>query len=155
MDRNIVTQEDVLRDSIASARDRGAGEAGNGAPRRTADDYWARLTKYVPVEIISAYLLIVGLIPSDDSGGPLRSWLLAASLLAGVVGTWFFAKRVLGVIRPLQAAMSCLGFVVWALATGGWFALQAWYEPWLGTAAVIVFGVVIQIVKVPPLPDNS
>ena len=71
------------------------------------------------------------------------------------MGTWFFAKRVLGVIRPLQAAMSCLGFVVWALPTGGWFALQAWYEPWLGTAAVIVFGVVIQIVKVPPLPDNS
>ena len=125
------------------------------APRRTADDYWARLAKYVPVEIISAYLLIVGLIPSDDGGGPPRSWLLAASLVAGVVGTWFFARRVLGVVRPLQAAMSCLGFVVWALATGGWFALQAWYEPWLGTVAVIVFGVVIQIVKVPPLPENS
>ena len=70
------------------------------------------MTKYVPVEIISAYLLVVGLIPSDDGGGTRRSWLLALGLVAGVVGTWFFARRVLGVVRLMQAAMSCLGFVV-------------------------------------------
>lgn len=153
VERNIITRADVLTGALADSATRGEGGATPVGAQRTADDYWAKLAKYVPVEIISAYLLIDGLIRSSTLGDTARWWLLLGVLLAGIVGTWFFARRVLGVVRPSQTSMSCVGFVVWALAMGGWFALQPWYGPWMGTGAVIVFGVLVQIVKVPPLPN--
>jgi branched-subunit amino acid transport protein len=153
VDRNIITRTDLLSGALADSATRGDGQAVPGGAQRSADDYWAKLAKYVPIEIISAYLLIDGLIRSGTSSNSARWWLLLGFLVAGVVATWFFARRVLGVVRSSQTSMSCIGFVVWVLATGGWFALQPWYGPWIGTGAVIVFGVLAQIVNVPPLPS--
>lgn len=153
MERNIITKTDLLARAAEESTSRGLDVAPAGGSQRTADDYWAKLAKYVPIEIISAYLLIDGLIRSGASSDSAREWLMFGFLSAGVVATWFFARRVLGIVRRTQTVLSCVGFIIWVLATGGWFALQSWYAPWIGTVAVIVFGVLVQIVKIPPLPD--
>jgi branched-subunit amino acid transport protein len=119
-----------------------------------ADDYWSRFLKYVPVEMISAYLILQGLVLSAyTSGSSARSWGLGVLLVLGAVGSYYFSRRVLGVMRPQQAAMSVLAFVIWCFAIGGWFATTDWYAGWMGTAAVVVFAVLVQILKLSPLPD--
>jgi hypothetical protein len=154
VDRNIVTESDVLRASIRQPTRRGNGS--ENIQQLTADDYWSCLAKYVPIEVISAYLIIKGLIESD-SGADLttRSVLLGVLGALGIVATWAFARRVLNVVRLAQIVMSCIAFLAWAAVSGGWFSLQPWYRPWFGAALVVVFGVLVRIVQVPPLPADE
>jgi hypothetical protein len=119
------------------------------------DDFSARLLKYVPLEIVGAYLALQGLISTAYAHRPSLHWWLLALLIIGVVGSWFFAGRVMGVIRVGQLTMTCLAFAVWVLATGGWFATNGWYSAWMGTAAVVIFGVLVRVVRLPPLPVDS
>ncbi len=148
MNRNIVTKEDTKRMPAPSF-----GEPAGGlvAPA-SADSYSDRLLKYVPVEIIGAYLLIEGLLRELLKGDALP-WGLLALMLLGAVGAWLFSTQVLGVLRPVQLAMTVFAFVVWVFATGGWFSTMQFWAPGWGTIAVIVFGVMVQIVKLSPLPN--
>jgi len=153
MNRNIITTEDL-------APAVGGPDSLGGLPSTTpavpavpakADDYFDRLMKYIPVEIITAYLLIDGIIRSLLQPGAL-TWGLILVFLAGAVGTWFFAQQVLGITRRVQLTMSVIAFVVWVFAIGGWFStLQFWVPGW-GTIAVIIFGVLVKVVKLDPLP---
>jgi hypothetical protein len=154
VDRNIVTESDVIRRAIRQPAPRGLDNT--TTQQLTADDYWSRLTKYVPIEIISAHLIIKELVESDTSIGPgARSILLAVFGVLGIVATWAFAERVLKVVRPVQITMSCIAFVAWTAVSGGWFSLQAWYRPWFGIVLVVAFGVLVRIMKVPPLPPDD
>lgn len=150
MDRNIIT----WRDEVQSQRS--GSERTEEESAKTLDNYWARLAKYVPIEVISAYLLIKGALESaykaNDATGRL---FLACLTILGIAGTWFFAKRVLGVIRWQQCAISSLAFLVWVFATGGVFASFAWYMPWMTTAAVVFFGFTAKVVDLPPLPTTE
>lgn len=120
----------------------------------TADDYLTRLLKYVPMEVVGAYLLIAGLISSNvEDGDDLRAWLLGL-LLATLVLTALYVVRVLGVVRLGQAAMSVVGITTYAFAMGGWFGTLDWYEPWHGTVALVVFGVLVRVIRLAPLPTD-
>jgi hypothetical protein len=154
VDRNIVTESDVIRRAIRQPTIRGA-ESPN-TQQLTADDYWSRLTKYVPIEIISAYLILKGLIESDTgSSQSVQNIFLATIVVLGIAGTWAFAQVALKVVRPAQITISCIAFIAWSAVSGGWFSLQGWYRPWFGAALVVVFGVLVRIVKVPPLPPDE
>ena len=147
MDRNIIT----WRDEAQSRRS--GSERVEEDPAKTLDNYWARLAKYVPIEMISAYMLMKGALESAYKASDTSGRLFLGGLTAlGIVGTWFFAKRVLRVIRWQQCAVSSLAFLVWVFATGGVFASFSLYMPWMTTAAVVFFGVTAKIVDLPPLP---
>mgnify|MGYP005842852785 CR=1 FL=1 len=151
MDRNIMTTQDVI------ARQRPESEAADEATARVvptqADSYFDRLAKYVPVEIIGAYLLIEGLV-KELTEGAAEGWALLVLLLLGLAATWLFAQRVLHVVRTTQRVMSVLAFAVWVFATGGWFATLSFWAPGWGTVAVIAFGVAVRIVQLEPLPQE-
>ncbi|GAA3989763.1 hypothetical protein GCM10022247_05470 [Allokutzneria multivorans] len=152
MNRNVVTFADVALSSGATRGD--SDRPGKALPGQlTADDYWSRLAKYVPIEMISAYVLLKGLIESAYKPGQ-TALTVALGVLAvlGAATTWLFSRRVLRVVRKSQAVLSVFGFLVWTIATGGVFATMSWYQPWMGTAAVIMFGVAVQIIQLPPLP---
>ncbi len=148
MNRNIITKADAARKPAPSF---GEPSEGLGAPA-SPDTYSDRLLKYVPVEIIGAYLLIEGLLRELLKGDALP-WGLLALMLLGAVLTWFFSNRVLGVLRTAQLAMTVFAFFVWVFATGGWFSTMQFWAPGWGTIAVIIFGVMVQIVKLDPLPN--
>jgi hypothetical protein len=152
VNRNIVTPTDVALGS-SSVRGDNEGEGKTLPGQLTADDYWSRLAKYVPIEMISAYVLLKGLIESAYRPGQTAlAVALGALMVLGAGTTWVFAIRVLHIVRRSQAALSVSGFLVWVVATGGFFATLSWYQPWMGTAAVIMFGVAVQIIQLPPLP---
>lgn len=148
MDRNIVTWIDA-RNSFRS------GSGLQAEKRISEDDYWSRLVKYIPIEIISAYVLLEGLIKSAYQPADVRRTVFLGILVTiGVAGTFFFARRVLKVERWQQISVSAVGFLVWTFATGGFFESFAWYGPWMGSAAVILFGIAVRIIDLPPLPDD-
>jgi hypothetical protein len=147
VNRNILTDDDVPEANLESNAPQELGAT-------VADDYWGRLVKYVPIEIIGAYMIVSGVVDTAyaDSMWQRR---LALGILgaAGVIASWFFALRVLKVVRRVQLMMTGLAFAVWSFATGGVFSTMDWWQPWMGTIAVVVFGVAVRIVGLGPLPE--
>lgn len=141
MNRNIITSADVRTGPL---------ETIGGQP--TVDDYWARLVKYLPVEMIGAYLAVVGVLSSVLDGAALRL-ALGSALVAGAVAVWWFAANVLRVTRRQQRVVSTVAFVLWVFATGGVFGTFGWWAPWMGSVAVVVFGVVVRIIQIGPPPE--
>ncbi|MGD0726664.1 MAG: hypothetical protein ABSB63_14025 [Spirochaetia bacterium] len=139
MNRNIITEGDAKRLEKAPT-----------AP--TKDTYFDRLYKYVPMEIIGAYLVIEGSLKQLLKDMPLLIGLLVLFVL-GILSTWLYARRALNVIRGKQLAMSAFAFVVWVFATGGWFETFTWWAPGWGTIAVVAFAVMVAILKIGPLPE--
>jgi len=68
VDRNIVTQADVIAFELSSSSRSGA-DSPVKAP--TVDDYLSKLLKQVPLEIIGAYLILEGFIKTGLVGQPL------------------------------------------------------------------------------------
>jgi hypothetical protein len=151
VNRNIVTEQDAggsVEESLSAD--------GVAATLPRPDDYMDRLLKYLPAEVGGAYLIIAGLIGSGLAERPrVLQVLLAVLLVLGIAASWLFASRTLHVRRTQQLAMTALAFVVWVSATGGWFATLSWWEAWMGTIFVVVFGFLVRLVPVPPLPPDS
>jgi hypothetical protein len=147
MNRNILVEEDFPELVL---------ESGSDDPRvPTPDGYLGKLIKYIPVEIIGSYLIISGLLESAyASATTARRVSLGLFFILGILVSYAYAKRVLHVVRASQLAMTSLAFAVWVFAAGGVFATLAWWHPWMGTIAVVMFGVLVRIVGLGPLPEE-
>lgn len=156
MNRNIITEDDIQTAAVGTDQP-GDGPVTGAAGTRTvqkADDYFDRLVKYVPLEIIGAYLIVDGLLRELLEGQALSIGLLAL-LVLGLLAAWFFANRVLNVVRTNQLVMTAIAFLVYVFATGGWFATFPFWAPAWGTIAVVLFGVAVRIVGIPPLTQEQ
>lgn len=135
-----------------------AGAAPGGLPVSTADDYLTRLVKYIPPEVIGAYLLLAGLIKTNldgtDQAAELQRW-LGSLLIVMIVLTAVYDKVVLGIVRKSQIAMSIVGLIVYVFVAGDWFATMDWYQQWYSTFALVGFGFLVLFVKLPELPTPS
>jgi hypothetical protein len=81
-------------------------------------------------------------------------WL--GGLLVGTLAlTIPYDLSVLNVIRWQQVAISVVGIAVYVFALGGWFATTTWYHQWYASIVVPVFGLLIAVFKLPPLPASS
>jgi hypothetical protein len=147
----------VLAPGAGPDAGRAAAAAGGAAAVKvpTEDDYITRLLKYVPMEVLGAYLFMAGVIDSNVTDKHDHAiWL--AGLLAGVLlATIAYDIRVLNVVRPMQIAMSVIGLAVYVFSLGGWFATTTWYHQWYASIAVPVFALLVGIIKLKPLPVAS
>jgi len=162
-DRNIVTEKDAEKFRAVSAPP--AITKGMGlyslevetttAPMPSADDYLTKLLKYLPLEVLGVYLFLATLVKQNVTGASsLARWLLGL-LVFTVVVTCLYDYFVLNVKRAVQIVMSGIGIAVYVLASGDWFATTNWYHPWYGTAALPIYALLIQFIKLGPLPNNS
>src|SRR5215211_819868 len=126
----------------------GPGESGNiivspsppvSAPPQTPDDYVDRLLKYIPAESVALYLTLQGIILSGTAeASNLNAWLWFI-LGVGLIGTAVYQWRVLKIGKVVQLALSTAAFGVWVFALGGAFASLPWYEPLIGSLALVIF----------------
>jgi hypothetical protein len=123
-------------------------------PIPTEDGYLTRLLKYVPVEVLGAYLFMSTIIDSNVTGN-LRAYWLGGLLAAVLLLTIPYDYLVLSVVRPEQIAMSVVGLAVYVFSIGGWFATTTWYHQWYASIAVALFALLVGIIKVRPLPETS
>jgi hypothetical protein len=91
-----------------------------GAPEKVmppADDYIDRLIKYIPPDVIAAFLAIEGTIGGAAvPGGVLLSWIVFAVILGA---TPFYLRKIGGITKSRQIALSTIAFVVWTFAYSG------------------------------------
>jgi hypothetical protein len=128
--------------------------APGGVTVPSEDDYLTKVVKYIPPEVLAAYLFMAGVIDSNVSGRHDRAIWLGALLIGVLALTVPYDLTVLKIVRWSQVGMSVLGLAVYVFAVGGWFATTTWYHQWYASIVVPVFGIVIAILKLPPLPED-
>jgi len=126
--------------------------APGGVTVPSADDYLTKLVKYVPLEVLGAYLFMAGVIDSNVSDDRAHAWWLGGLLIGMLIITALYDWQVLNVVRRSQIVVSVLGLAVYVFAVGGWFATTTWYHQWYASLALPVFGLLVAIVKLKPLP---
>jgi hypothetical protein len=108
------------------------------AQSQTVDDYTDRLLKYIPAESVALYLTLQGIVLSSVEAPALDAWLWFAFAI-GIIGTPLYLWRIQQVSKRMQLALSTAAFGVWVFALGGAFASMSWYEPFIGSLALVVF----------------
>jgi hypothetical protein len=105
------------------------------APAVSADssngmgEYFERVAKLVPVEIIAAYMVLRGFLPASGSPGGIPAVVEIAGYIVLVALTPVYLRRLAGRIAGVgrQLAIATISFVVWSYAIGGpffWSALE-------------------------------
>ncbi|HKI56112.1 MAG TPA: hypothetical protein VKB31_03080 [Trueperaceae bacterium] len=121
------------------------------APADVADSYFDRLLKYIPADVVAAYVVVEGLLPGARNGGvsgtapPLwLTWGLVGVFMV-LTAIWTYRQtRTRATPSPatMQVVIATASFLVWAFALGNEpFASLGWYMamPYLGSIVLVVF----------------
>lgn len=157
MGRQIITQKDLRGfydpdESTASSKEYARREEPQEKEDTTTinvegkDDYFNRLLKYIPAEIVGLYLTLVNII-STQSDTKRISWFVFGICLAL---TPLYLWRVLKVLKSTQLIISTLSFVVWAYALGGPFKESGLFSNTFAAVLLPIYTVLIPIIK----PEN-
>jgi hypothetical protein len=118
--------------------------AGGGGEK--PDDYTDRIVKYIPADIVAAWLAVTSAIKSAANPPSVRTlWLIfAVGAIFAALWTWRKASEPGKPAPYIQTAVSTLAFFVWAYATGG--VLPQWpgnlYQPLNATLLLVGFSLV-------------
>jgi hypothetical protein len=118
----------------------------------TADDYFSRVLKHIPSEIVMAYVAIDGVLRTSynpNVWAERRTLLTLLWIVLGVltVITPFWLYRVMRVRRMTQLLISTISVPVWLFALGGPFALLDWYQPAFGAIVLPIYTLIVPIVS--------
>lgn len=118
------------------------------ADSKDTDSYFEKLIKYIPADIVAAWLAIDGVL--KDQSNPL--WLVWAVFGILVFLTPFYVVLIkttppgFSVAKTFHWLASTLAFVVFVFALGGPFALTfAWYRPLYGTIVLILTTLILPL----------
>ena len=126
-------------------------------PGPTAATYPDRIGKLLPAEFVGAYLLVTQTVrESLDLRQPVLFLFLIVSFLA--IPTYL--RRVKGINKRSDRAVVTLSFLVWAYALGDAFQPGSWvsynlYQPILGTAFLIIWGLVPLALNIDSLNETT
>ena len=123
-------------------------EAASGPP---ADKYLDRIIKYIPSEIVGAWIALTGIIASAAAGPTtIALWVVfAAGVILTPIYIWRQTSETGKPMATTQIVISACAFIVWVFALGGPFAGLGFYQPWLGSVVLIVFSLIVGAV-IPP-----
>jgi hypothetical protein len=134
----------ALRPRVRTARD-AACDASTGE-----DAYITKVVKYIPAEVVAAYVAASRALEGAKDQVPLETLLWVVTLvLTALTPLWIlFAAAEHGKPRPaFQAGAAAVAFVCWVFALGGPFGLQTWYRPVYGTLVLILATLVMPLVE--------
>ncbi|MGQ9626202.1 MAG: hypothetical protein ACUVV0_04770 [Anaerolineae bacterium] len=119
-------------------------------PTTKEDNYLAKVVKYIPGEIVAAYVAASGALTTAKDAVPLETvlWIVTGVLLV-LTPLWILiATAEPGKPRPVfQAVAATIAFICWVFALGGPFAFQPWYVPVYGTLVLIFSTLVIPLAE--------
>jgi len=149
MGRRIIKPGDV--DSTNPNLSGGVLERGfevNSAMEKTVpDSYTDRLIKYIPSEIVAAFISMNGIVQSMAAKPDWIDWAIFILLL---VITPLYIWRVTtpkGEPAPMgQIAISTLSYVVWVFALGGPFIALSWYQSVYGALILPLYTLIVPII---------
>lgn len=149
MGRRVITTKDVAVPETEDVVmfDRIVDKMGMGVTQPQIDDYTTKLIKYIPVEIVAAFVTVDGIIRSATQVPTEAYWFIFFLLL---ILTPLYMWRV--TTEPnkspaiAQIVISTISFFVWVFALGGPFNYLDWYQPVYGALILPIFTLAIPIV---------
>lgn len=121
--------------------------AGAGAGT-TMDTYFDRVIKYIPADIVGAWVAITGLVTgaANVATGTIH-WIMFVVMTA-LTALWTLKQTAVPNRPPAttQAAIATGSFVVWVFALGGPFATLDFYRPLYGSLLLIIYTLATSLV---------
>lgn len=116
------------------------------------DGYSSKIVKFVPADIIAAWLGVSALLSAGAGGRTVLMWIVFGVLLV-LTPLWVLRTTRVPPKPPAwsQAAMSTIAFAVWVFAAGGPFAASGLHDPVIGGIVLILFTLVSALVD----PDRA
>jgi hypothetical protein len=107
------------------------------------DEYFDRVIKYIPSDVVGAWLAVTGFIPQANTADPNSETVLWLAFVVGAVLTAVWtAIQTREEGKPpavLQIAVSTAAFVIWVIALGRPFNTIPGYQPYYGSLLLIAF----------------
>jgi hypothetical protein len=114
------------------------------------DTYFDKIIKYIPTDIVAAWVAATGLVATAGNAVPTTT-LLWICFMVGIIITplWILRQSRMPGLPPAykQSLISTAAFVVWVFALGGPFATLAFYHPLYGSLLLIVFTLVVGLIE--------
>ena len=113
------------------------------------DTYFDKVIKYIPADIVGAWLAVDGLIKAADNNVAANtSWV---AFIIGIIITalWTY-KQTQEPKKPpaiTQIVISTCAFIVWVYASGGPFVNAKLYNPAYGSMLLILYTLVVAMVN--------
>ncbi len=116
-------------------------------PTSSNSDATERIVKYVPSEIVTGYLFVMGLAQAAPEG-QLRVLIALLIFIIGFIVTPLFLVKVYKPKREQrpQVWIATIAFPLWAYALGGPFAMPpmaSYYQGWVGAVLVGLYSWVV------------
>ena len=118
------------------------------APAVQLDSFFDRVIKYIPTDIVGAWVALTGLIAGAAGISKARVLWVVFATMTVITYVWTLKQTAVAGAPPAraQAAISTGSFVVWVFALGGPFANLTWYAPVYGSILLIVYTLAIGLV---------
>lgn len=119
-----------------------------GASRLIPDDYKMRVIKYIPTEIVAAYVTLEGIIKATEKAPAGAYWMVFIILLVLTpIYMWRITEQ--SDQKPAwdQIIVSFFSFIIWVMALGGPFATLSWYQPIYPALLLPIFTLVVPLIK--------
>lgn len=116
-----------------------------------ADTYFDKVIKYIPADIVGAWIAVTGLIVGA-AGVPSGAVLWIAFAIGVILTAAWTWKQTAAPNKPLavtQIVISTVAFVVWVFALGGPFESLAFYQPLYGSLLLILYTLVVALINLP------
>lgn len=134
----------------------GAGSLRSGASENQVKDYLDRVSKYIPAEVLAAYIAMNGMATSSKH----QATLFAIIFIACITCTPIYITRFTTTKKEAwtNSVMAVIAFAIWAYATGqGIFTCIGLYDPPTASVLLALFtfisGAVVPVVReCPPKP---
>ena len=121
-----------------SLESRGAGAA--------PDTYFDRVIKYIPTDIVAAWIAIIGAIKSAPADIPKTTvlWIVFAAMLP-FTAVWTWRQTEAPDLPPaiIQIVVATGAFIVWVFALGGPFESFTWYRALYGSLLLIFYTLLV------------
>lgn len=107
----------------------------------SVDGYLDRVVKYIPADIVAAYVFASGAIAASTVDDPEILLWIVSGVLAVITPIWILRMASsAGKPAPKTQAIVSLGaFCVWVFALGGPFAETSWYDPLYGSLLLVFY----------------
>ena len=145
----ILIDRNIIKDKPGSAA---TGRNLKPPPSSTTyDNYYSRLVKLIPSEIIALYLALDG-IASAMKDKDTMLWIAFGN---AVIGGWIYLGQMANVTRLTQRFLTIFALVIWVYVFGGPFIQFSWYDPAYGKFLLVLYTFFIPMLFKGETRDNE
>ena len=122
-------------------------------PARQIDTYFDKVIKYIPADIVGAWVAINGLIKGADLTDTSKNIVLWTAFVIGIIITALWTQKQTQEPRKppaiTQIVLSTGAFIVWVYASGGPFNLETvnLYNPTYGSILLIFYSLIVGLIS--------